>query len=354
MLTRLRLHRIRCFRELELALDPARFTLLVGGNAQGKTTLLESVCVLLRLQSPRASGLRELIEFGSGGAAIEGDFGGGLLRVVLGDTRRMQAGGEVCGRSADYLKASGLVVWMGNDDIQLVRGGPEGRRRFLDFCASQTHPGYLAALRGYERALRARNHLLRSPRQDERSLDAYAEMLARHGEVLRQARASMVGALAGPAADLKNRLSVSDESLSLAYIDGAPEGVAAGLERTTAEERRRGRTVVGPHRDDLGLELDGRPAGAFASEGQQRGIALALKLAQAKVLEEVGSRRPLVLIDDIFGELDPMRRRRLLDALPSGMQTLAATTSLSWLAGAERGNMDVFEVAGGSATPSSK
>ena len=351
MLTRIRLHQIRCFGTVELALEPGGLTVFTGANAQGKTTLLEAICVLMRLQSPRAGSMAELVQVGEAAAAIEGDFASHLLRVVLGDGRRTVVDGQVVGRAAAYLRESGLVVWMGNDDIQLVRGGGEGRRRFLDFAASQLVPGYLDALRAYERALRARNFLLKSNEPDSRQLAAYASQMVVHGAAVTAGRCELIARLAPQAAAAQHEISQANDTLAVSYADGSPGGLATALDASAAEERRRRVTVVGPHRDDLVLDLHGMTASAYASEGQQRTIALALKVAQARVLAAATGVWPILLLDDIFGELDPDRRHRLLVALPVDAQKLATTTSLAWLDPAETGPTRIWKVAAGALSP---
>lgn len=347
MLTRIRLHHVRCFGTVELALDPVGLTVFTGANAQGKTTMLEAICVLMRLQSPRAGSMAEIVRMGESAAAIEGDFDGRLLRVVLGEGRRTVVDGQVVGRTSAYLRESGLVVWMGNDDIQLVRGGGDGRRRFLDFAASQLVPGYLDALRGYERALRARNFLLKSADPDSRQLAAYASQMIVHGEAVTAGRRELVTRLAPQAAAAQHEISLANDTLAIAYADGSPGGLAVALAASANEERRRRVTVVGPHRDDLVLELHGMNASAYASEGQQRTIALALKVAQARVLAAASGVWPILLLDDIFGELDPDRRHRLLAALPADAQKLATTTSLAWLDPVETGPTKIWKVSAG-------
>ncbi|MFM7180676.1 MAG: DNA replication/repair protein RecF [Verrucomicrobiales bacterium] len=330
MLTRLRLHHVRCFGTVEVDLPAGGLCVFTGANAQGKTTLLESVCVLLRLQSPRAAALGELVKSGEPAAAIEGDFSERCLRVILGESRRMSVNGHSLGKSGEYLAESGLVVWMGNDDVQLVRGGGEGRRRFLDFGASQLVPGYLEALRAYDRALRSRNFLLKTD-GDPRQLAAYAAQLIRHGEIVRAGRAELLALLAPEAAAAHQAISGEGEVLVVEKTDGSPGGLAAALAATATEETRRRATMAGPHRDDLVFHLQGMNASSYASEGQQRTIALALKVAQARVLATRRGHWPTLLLDDVFGELDPGRRHRLLDMLPAEAQKLATTTSLAWL-----------------------
>ena len=331
MLTRLRLHQIRCFGTVEARFDPAVVEVFTGANAQGKTSLLEAICLLLRLQSPRTQSVADLVRFRDDRGAVEGDFADRLLRVVIGSERRFQVDGQVCGRSRSYLESSGLVVWMGNEDMALVKGGGEGRRRFLDFAASQIHPGYLDSLRHYERALRARNHLLKQPSLDFRQLDAYAKLMVAHGAPVTAARRDLVARLGPEAAFFQDEIGGRHEVLALRYDDASPGGLAAALAETGGEEQRRRVTVVGPHRDDLVLEVNALAAGAFASEGQQRTVALALKLAQARVLRAATERWPLLLVDDVFGELDPGRRHRLWANLPRQAQCFVTTTTLAWL-----------------------
>ncbi|MGK0187776.1 MAG: DNA replication and repair protein RecF [Verrucomicrobiales bacterium] len=334
----LRVHQFRCFSSLACELADG-VNLFTGDNAQGKTSILESVCVLLRLQSPRTSATADLVKFDSNG------FG---IRATLGETelshswqagkRKLALDGDVCRRSSDYLASSGLVVWMGNEDIQLVRGAGEGRRRYLDFIGSQLFPDYRPALLAYEKALRSRNFLLkRDASPSWRQIDAYSDVLVRHGEILIQRRAQLVEFLQPWAAEAHACVGGNKETLAIDYHCGAtsPESPDAGFAESLAasqpHELRRRVTLVGPHRDDLALKVDQRSAGQYASEGQQRTVALALKLAQARLLQERRQITPVILVDDIFGELDPSRRNALLNYLPADAQKLITTTHLGWL-----------------------
>ncbi|HRJ09335.1 MAG TPA: AAA family ATPase, partial [Prosthecobacter sp.] len=196
MLTELFLRDFRCFTECRLEPHPG-LTLLVGRNAQGKTSLLEAACVLLRLQSPRTSARGDLIRLGASTCLVEGVLGGLRLRCAQNTTaRRLAVDGAVCGRSGDYLEQSGRVVWMDHRDMNLLRGGGEHRRRFLDFAASQLYPDYLKALRGYERALRGRNHVLKKDAVISwRQADAFARVMAGFAGTLVERRAQLVAAL---------------------------------------------------------------------------------------------------------------------------------------------------------------
>ena len=338
-LTSLRLRDFRCFPALNCA-PGGGITLFTGDNAQGKTSILEAVCVLLRLQSPRTTSGKELARFGTDGFGIAGTLNGQeLTHTVSGAEKKLLINGEPARRTADYLAASGLVVWMGNNDLELVSGTGEPRRRYLDFLGSQLFPEYRAALKFYEKALRQRNFLLKrdaSPAWQE--IDAYTTVLVPHGQLLLRLRAALLEKLTPHAASAHAAIRAADpgsatpEILSLTWKPGGDAvSLASQLYDCRAEEARRRVTVCGPHRDDFSAALDGLPAGTFASEGQQRTVALALKLAQATLLNEVRQQSPILLLDDIFGELDPHRRNALLAALPADSQKLITTTHLGWM-----------------------
>ncbi|MDB6071061.1 MAG: replication and repair protein RecF, partial [Verrucomicrobiales bacterium] len=309
-------------------------------NAQGKTSILEAVCVLLRLQSPRSSTGKELPRFGSEGFGIAGTLRGQeLTHTSTGSIKKLLIDGEPARRTADYLAASGLVVWMGNGDLELVSGTGEPRRRYLDFLGSQLYPEYRGTLKSYEKALRQRNFLLkRDASPPWREIDAYTAVLVQHGQILLTLRADLLEKLTPRAAAAHAAIraadpgSASPEVLSLTWQPGGDShDLAAQLLDRRDEEARRRVTLSGPHRDDFSSALDGLPAGTFASEGQQRTIALALKLAQATLLDQARGQAPILLLDDIFGELDPHRRNALLAALPPDSQKLITTTHLGWL-----------------------
>lgn len=328
VLSELQIRGFRCFERVRLELNPGA-TCIVGPNARGKTTLLEAACVLLRLQSPRANTLGQTVRFGEAGFALDGVWNGTpLLYNYSARRRKLLLDGVEQRRANEYLGLA-RVVWFGNDDLELIRGGSEGRRRFLDFAIAQVQPSHRVHLRNYEKALRSRNALLKSE-ASQREIDAYTGPLLQFGAAIRVARMDFAGAL-GPMVAAAN-LAIGGEGpeLQAVYKEGVGEDFAEALRRSAAEEKRLRQTVVGPHRDDLELKFDGRAAGNFASEGQQRTAALALRMGQAEILSRVDSHPPLFLIDDIFGELDVIRRNRLLHLLPEKAQQLITTTHLDW------------------------
>lgn len=328
VLADLRLHQFRCFEVLEFSPGPGR-TFISGANAQGKTSILEAVCVLLRLQSPRTSSLGEAIQFSRSGFALDGHCGGAHLTCrYAGEGRTIALDSKPQGRTDDYLDVA-RVAWFANTDLELVRGSGSVRRRFLDFLGTQCVAGYRKSLRAYERALRSRNALLKDGRP-RREIAAFDAPLLEFGACLLAGREALVADLAPRALAACREVSGGADALAMVYKPGVAGSFPAALDESRAQEERLRQTVVGPHRDDIELTLNGLPAAGFSSEGQQRGIALALKLAQARHLEAVQHRAPILLLDDIFGELDPARRNRLLASLPSGCQTLITTTFLDW------------------------
>lgn len=331
VLRSLRLMDFRCFGSLELEVSPAG-AILVGANAVGKTSVLEALCVLIRLHSPRTHRMGTLARIGSGGFGIAGDPWGSQRQVRHSSEGLLLKADEdrPASRSA-YLEDGGLVVWMGNEDLELIRGPGEGRRRYLDFIGVQIDAAYRRSWSRYRRALRAKNLLLKDGRPRDAEIIAYEEILVEHGTVLIDVRHRLVMELAPLAAAAQRAVSGQEEPLTLQYLPASGPDLRESMLQARDRESRLRQAVVGPHRDELALRLHGMPAADFASEGQQRTIALALKLAQGKLLESRGGKAPIYLMDDMFGELDPGRRNALLAHLPPLAQKWITTTHLDWL-----------------------
>lgn len=331
MLGSLTLHDFRCFARAEFHPSPG-LNLLSAPNASGKSSLLEAVCVLLRLQSPRAGTLAEAVKKGAAGFSLVGKCGerGLACHYASAEGRQLKLDDVPQRKSDEYLRV-GLVAFFSNEDIELVRGTSSKRRRFLDFLGCQCDPGYLANLRAYERALRSRNFLLKDGPHRGRELAAYDGPLLASGAYLASARAALCRELQPLLARFAAAISGRDETVSLRHERSGGEDLASSLAASAAEERRLRQTLVGPHRDDLALEVDSAAAASFASEGQQRTLAIALRLAQAELIRARRGSPPVYLLDDIFGELDTERRRRLLGALPGDAQRILTTTTWQWL-----------------------
>ena len=341
MLSDLRLRDFRCFDNATVELD-AGFNLFLGRNGEGKTSILEAACVLLRLQSQRSSSLAPAIRIGQNSFGLQGNVDGHVLNVRCSRFRRSVTFDGIEQRTLrEYLRMA-RVVSFANSDIELVRGRSEWRRRYLDFIGAQMDERYRPALRAYERALRGRNALLK--RGSVRELAAFDQQLITHGTMVEQLRARIAGMVAAPAAEAYAHISGGRETLAVNFIPGYAGNFDEELARSRPDELRLRQTIVGPHRDDLELTIDGMAAARFASEGQQRSSVLALKLAQANVFAQTHGSAPLLLIDDIFGELDTQRRNGLLDHLPAQGQKLVTATAMEW-----RGKLDapfVYELRG--------
>lgn len=325
----------RCFAEARIHPAPG-CNLITGANARGKTTLLEAVCVALRLSSPRVTRLAHAIRHGAESATSRVVVDGHALSLQIPHSGRvMEIDGMVCKDPVEFTSFA-RVVWFGNPDLQLAVGPSDLRRRYIDFIGTQAEPApYRRALAAYERALRSRNLLLKNPhRGGSRALEAFNAPFLAAGEELWRLRRAIVNALAPHflAAHTKLAPAPASEQGEISHENSAFGNLEEALASSAAEEARLRHTVVGPHRDDLRITLGGRPAARHASEGQQRSIAVALKLAQAELLTPVGGPPPLFLIDDVFGELDASRRSLFLNLLAEKQaQALITTTEPEWL-----------------------
>jgi len=350
MIRSLRVVDFRCFESLALTV-PEGGGVFTGNNAQGKTSILEAVCLMVRLHSPRSHRMSTMARVaGTGGFGIAGEAWGMERRIRWARRTGMDfaVDGEDRSSHGNYLADGGLLVWMGNEDLELVRGSGEVRRRYLDFIGSQFEPGYRRALSRYRRAVKAKNLLLKDARNRDAEIESYEAVMLESAKLLTETRARLVARLVPAAAEFQSEIAGRSEQVELEYRPAGGEDLAVALEQARERERRQRSCLVGPHRDDLLLKLNGLAASDFASEGQQRTLALALKLAQGRVLAECRGQQPVWLIDDIFGELDVARRNAVLRVLPEDAQKWITTTHLDWLdAAGGLGRMGAFSVSEG-------
>jgi DNA replication and repair protein RecF len=317
--------RLRDFRNIE-RLD-AEFTpgfhLLLGDNAQGKTNMLEAIYLMATLRSFRGVGGAQMIRHGQKGYFV----GGAVLSRAAHEIkiywspsdRRLSLDGQPVRKLGDYLGTLRAVVFC-TEDLQLVKGTARLRRRFMDLLLAQTHAAYLPLLQRYTAALRSRNALLKQSAPDEDALDGFTRQLVDAGQELMKFRRQLLPRVQPLAREAHARVAGAAEQLQLEYQPSVRHDFALELARNRSRERIFRSTILGPHRDELQLSLDGKAAGKFASEGQKRSIAIALKMAQAEYLASIHGAPPILLIDDIMGELDARRRAGFMPLLDRAQQ----------------------------------
>jgi DNA replication and repair protein RecF len=352
-LAHLRLRDFRNYARLDVDFGPG-FHLLLGNNAEGKTSVLEAIYLLATLRSFRGVGGAQMVRQGQKGYFVGAQVlsqGQHEIKMYWSvNERKLSLDARPVRKLTDYLGALRAVVFC-NEDLQLVKGTARMRRRFLDLLLSQTHPNYLPLLQRYMQALRSRNALLKLHAPEEATLDSFAQELVSLGNQITQRRRELAAKLSPLVRLACRRISHDVEELRLDFQPSVRKDFAVELDREIlpdarlkvqpqffdivgdaaagqpdelAQSRSRERTyrttIVGPHRDEVQLLLNDRSAAQFGSEGQKRTLAIALKMAQAEYLTALYGSPPVLLIDDIMGELDSKRRDGFLPLLESARQ----------------------------------
>jgi DNA replication and repair protein RecF len=348
----LRLTGFRNLAPIELEI-PGRGLVLEGANGQGKTNFLEAIHFLARFRSFRGAPITDAIAFGAEHFRVEGTVAieDGSERAVAVAADRSGRRIALDGRGATPARALGtlLAVLVAPDDHALIAGSPSRRRAYLDGVLAVASRRYRRSLRDFERSLKQRNEALRRE-APEAVLATWDEALVEAGVGLFLARAAFVARQAARFAELAGAIAGCGErgDYELAYAPSVAEVLEADDDRVASAwrralvadrvaDRRRGWTGVGPHRDDLAIGLGGRPLGRYGSQGEHRTAAVALRLLEADVLEEEVGSRPILLLDDVFSELDEERGRRLLERLDAGARRQRFVTTprpLAWVDGA--------------------
>ena len=343
LVTDVSLRDFRNFDRLDLTLAP-QVTVLVGPNAVGKTNTVEAVQLLTSGASFRRPAPAQLVRDGAESARIDARIVGDGRVIdhrcdVTGTGRRFSRNGKRC-RAADMPETL-VSVLFSPDDLALVKRGASVRRDELDFFARQVSVGYARVLAEYQRAVEQRNRLLHEEHVDLSLLDAWDASVALGGATLLAARLRLFSRLAEKVARAYGAIAGGEE-LSCSYVCTLGEGLSeAGREElcevfldrlasSRAEDLRRQQTCVGPHRDDVSFVVGGRDARAFASQGQQRSVVLALKMAEVELAGEILGNMPVLLLDDVMSELDGARREAAVSFVGRGMQTVITTTNLGY------------------------
>ncbi len=334
-LLRLRLADFRNIASADLAFD-CRRTFLLGANGQGKTNLLEAAGLLHALRSFRTRETDLLIRHAApalqAGYTLEHEREGtvNIALTLTPKSKTVVIDGETVRQFSDFLGRFPVVVFS-SDDIALLRGSPAERRRRLDLLVASNDAEYLTALRRYHRALEARNRILKHPAPDTLQLAAFEKTLAPHAVKINAGRKKFFEEIAGDFTHACAEIGLPENAAALAFNPGAD--LKSETEFLKFYERRRTGDIAlratqhGPHRDDFDFRFAGRHAQDVASEGQQRGLVLAFGLASLARLREKRGVAPLVLADDVLGELDPIRKTGFWRALGDDCQVIATGTA---------------------------
>ncbi len=316
-LAHLRLRDFRNYARLDVDFSPG-FHVLLGDNAQGKTNILEAIYLMATLRSFRGVGGAQMIRHGAKGYFVGGEVvgqGDHEIKIYWAlRERKLTLDGQPVRKLTDYLGALRTVVFC-TEDLQLVKGAARSRRRFLDLLLAQTQPGYLPLLQRYTHAVRNRNALLKQRTLDEAALESFSAELVKLGNDIIRARRELVPKFSPLARLAYRRISNDAEELRIEYQPSVKNDFAVELAQSRTREKTFRATLVGPHRDDLQLLQNEKSAAQFGSEGQKRTLAIALKMAQAEFLTGIHGSPPVLLIDDVMGELDAKRRSGLLPLL---------------------------------------
>ena len=315
--------------------------IIIGNNAQGKTSLIESIYVLSTTKSHRTSKDSQLILFNEDFARIEADITRErdrlqLSLVISKKGKKASYNGVDQKKLSDYVGKL-IVVMFAPEDLSLVKGGPQYRRRFMDMEIGQLSPSYLFHLGQYSKLLKQRNELLkqlRLNRTDDLLLDVITEQLVPHAIYVLNSRIDFLNKLELFSKEIHGEISNQLEDISLNYINSfknlelSEEVLLKKYKELYDQDIQLGSTSLGPHRDDFGVSINGVNTHQFASQGQQRTASLSMKLAEIELIYSVLNEYPILLLDDVLSELDDVRQTQLLNTIKNKVQTFITTTNI--------------------------
>lgn len=309
---------------------------LLGENAQGKTNAVEGIYIFARGKSFRHGDDKDLIRIGEDGFNISVDFesrdGAGTLEYsFFGKERRRKKNGYRVNKASEMIGCFKAVLFC-PDDLNLVKGGPDSRRDFLNIAISQCYPAYISVYADYKKALENRNAILKNASKglyfDENELIAWSERLAEYASYIFIQRRDYIKKLEVYAKRFMSEISDGKEELLMRYGTDIPDSVYTSEDRKEIEneyrkiftesimrERFAGVTLFGPHREDLVITINGMDSRLYASQGQQRSVVLSLKMAEGEVSRELFSEYPVFLFDDVLSELDEKRQSFVLSGI---------------------------------------
>ena len=329
----------------QIAYFSPKTNLLVGNNAQGKTNLIEAIYFCSIGKSPRVSNEKDLINYSSQKAKIECELnsngGGKKIEIILNKNSKK----IVKINQINILKISSLLgtlkcVFFSPDELKLIKETPEDRRKFLNTDISQLSKRYFNSLIKYNKILQERNNLLKNSKDQnvvKQTIDIWNEQLSLEGAFIIKERLKYVERIKKHINNIHSYLTNNAENLEILYqnykiedINDIQSQLKFQLENSFERDFRFGYTTVGPHRDDLKFFINGQEVKNFASQGQQRTVALSIKLSEVEIFKEVMNEYPVLLLDDVLSELDESRKKRLFDLIKN-YQTIITTTNFEGL-----------------------
>lgn len=323
---------------------PMQITLVSGTNGQGKTNLVESVVVAATTKSPRTSNMSELVKDGSAETLVEILLDRKFGQMNLSFTINAKGEKKFFINSNPVSKMSDVfgnlvVVYFSPDDLKIVSASPDKRRDFMDTDISELSGSYYNLIQRYNKVLLQRNKLLKTERDRAlllAQIGVWDEQLAQIASLIIKTRKSFIEKLKVPAKEALKYISSSKDDLEIEYVgvkgtsaEEIKEELLKSLKFNLERDIELGYTSVGPHRDDIYFELNGKDARNFASQGQQRSIVLALKFAELEIFEKELGEEPILVLDDVFSELDTTRQRRLYEKM-SKYQTIITGTQFKF------------------------
>lgn len=360
----LSLEHYRNIEHLHLEASP-EVNILIGENAQGKTNILESLFVLALTRSHRTHKDRELIGWDRDkaviGAELSRKLGDVRLHLVIsGQGKTARINGLEQKKLSQFVGTMNVVMFA-PEDLEIVKGSPGIRRRFMDMEIGQVHPSYLYHLQQYQRIVAQKNNYFKKAAPggtNDVMLDVWNEQLAREGVKIIRSRQNFITKLQQWAEEIHRGITGGQEQLSVTYKpsvdcgDEEDETVLINqfmikLSQVKEQEARRGMCLIGPHRDDLSFTVNGKDVFAFGSQGQQRTVSLSLKLAELELIRSEVGEYPILLLDDVLSELDRKRQSQLIETFRGKVQTFITTTSIDSIEADSLKDAKLFRVQAG-------
>jgi DNA replication and repair protein RecF len=341
--------------------------IIIGPNAQGKTNLLEAIFVLALTKSHRTHQDKELIHWDARQTMLHGEvdkkYGTCKLDLTISPQGKKAKINGLEQKKLSHFIGSINVVMFAPEDLEIVKGSPSVRRRFLDMEIGQVHPTYLYDLSQYQKVLQQRNNYLKQlfTTRDTKAvlLDVWNEQLIQLGIKIIKKRQSFIQKLQRWAEKIHYGITAGQEHIQITYASSFDansledetvlfDQFMIKLSQVKEQELRRGVTMVGPHRDDLLFTINGKDVQTFGSQGQQRTTALSLKLAEIELIHEEVGEYPILLLDDVLSELDQYRQTQLIETFQNKVQTFITTTGIESIDRSKLENASVIHVRNGS------